>query len=207
MTKDQTTVSDGTTNVSDKGASNEVNNTKDSVAFETHRKLLGQHKNLKESVVSLQEKLAQYEAKERQAEELEAVKKGDYEKALAFKDKRIQELEGQVSDYEEGLDKGKKLNAVLDKLPGKLKHRDYMNFIDTESLVVDPSSGVIDEASLEQVVNGFVKNHGSLLDTSGSKKLPGHARVGDLGYEPKSWRDAKTTKDLIDGFINQFSEE
>ena len=55
-------------------------------------------------------------------------------------------------------------------------------------MTIDPATGVIDETSLEAVVNSFVTTHGALIQSANGGKLPGNAPQG--GTDPVLTREA-----------------
>jgi hypothetical protein len=151
------------------------------VKYSTYKKAINQLKNQKGEI----EELRNFR---RQIEEKEMQKKGEYDKLLKVRDERINELEGKLGSIERDRLEGKKLNAFIDKLPGKIKKQEYLSFLDTDSINVDPESGQIDEMSLDNAVNSFVKNYNDLIQPTNSKSLPS---VGHLGGKPNLKRSLK----------------
>jgi hypothetical protein len=64
-------------------------------------------------------------------------------------------------------------------LPGKIKKREYLNFVDLEGIVMNPETNEIEKTSVESVVNKFMDSYGELVDTTHVGKLPvGHPSSG-----------------------------
>lgn len=159
---------------------------KDFVQYDTYSRVLSQHKKSQAEAEAAKTKLAEYEAKEREREEKRLAEEGNYKQLLEIERKARAEEEVKRKDYERKLIDGHKLNAVLEKLPGKIKRPEYYSFIDTDKIIIDPSTGEIDERSLEIVKSEFLQNHGSLIERANGNGLPYNAPGNDgavLTYE------------------------
>lgn len=159
---------------------------KDFVQYDTYSRVLSQHKKSQAEAEAAKTKLAEYEAKEREREEKRLAEEGNYKQLLEIERKARAEEEVKRKDYERKLIDGHKLNAVLEKLPGKIKRPEYYSFIDTDKIIIDPSTGEIDERSLEIVKSEFLEKHGSLLERANGIGLPYNApaiQSGGLTYD------------------------
>jgi DNA repair exonuclease SbcCD ATPase subunit len=187
----------------------------DQVSYETYQKTLKQVKSKQEKLQGLEDELtnaqkalaeikAEKESVRREQDRLkeeQMLKQGKVEKVLEMKQ---QQWEQKEKKYQEELDKERslrtetestlegatKLQAFFDKLPGKLKHRDYIAHVELENIIADPETGEIDDESLQKEVNKFMEKHKDLVDTKSFKSLPGQYPSGP-GYVT-----AKTFKDL-----------
>lgn len=189
-----TTVSDGDQAVSDGGEpkpTDQVNtdidssgNGKDPVKYETYQRVLRQHKTDLEKLKRLDE----LETKEKERSDNKLKADGENEKRIAARDTEISDLKTKLTDRERTLTDGVKLQAFLDKLPGKVKNRAYLQFVDLDTIAMDPETGSIDTATLDQAVNGYVKEHGDLIQRNNTATLPTDAAApagGEISY--KEW--------------------
>ena len=159
---------------------------KDFVQYETYSRVLSQHKKSQAEAENLRAKLAEYEAKEKELENKRLAEQGDYKKLLENERKARAEEEAKRKQYEKQLLDGHKLNALLEKLPGKIKRPEYYSFIDTDKIIIDPTSGHIDERSVEEVKTEFIRDHFALLEISNKATLPYNApgnNSGTLSYD------------------------
>ena len=187
----ETTVSDSQQTVSD-GDDNQAADTSDkttdssdtskTVSYESHQRLLRQRKADQVKLTRLDELEAQ--DKERVDDKLKA--SGNYEKMLSARDTEISDLKTKLTDRERTLTDGVKLQAFLDKLPGKVKRREFLKFVKIDDIALDPETNSIDTSSLEVVVNGFVKDYSDLIQPNNTATLPhdqANAGGGSLAYD------------------------
>ena len=185
------------------------NNEKDVVKYETYQRTIKQLKRIKEEKKELEDRLNQSEKdrqeraeKLREAKERELEKNGEYKKLLELKEKEL----GEIKDRLEGVTKDKmeadktitdtiKLHAFYDKIPGKIKKREYLNFVDLDNIVVNPESGEIDPASVDNVVNKFMESYSELVDTSHLGRLPGGTPASGDDVSYSNWR-GMSVKDM-----------
>lgn len=137
--------------------------TKDAVSYETYKRVLSQLKNT-------QAKLKEKEESELQKQEMLLQEKGQWKDLVALKDQELSqtrqkliEKEQAESHLKETLFNAAKLQAVRDRLPGKLERDEYMAFIKVDKVVLNPETNEIDPTSVDLVVQDFVKNHAKLL--------------------------------------------
>lgn len=157
----------------------------DVVKYETHKKLLGQMKKTKELNDSLAAELEQLRLEKQQEEEAKLKETGEHEKIIKLREQKIEELQNQLNQTAEEKnqvlarqDTFDKLQAFYEKLPGKIKRKEYLNHVPLEEIARDPETGEIDSQSVDLAVNKFVKDHSDLIDTKSFARLPGDAAKG-----------------------------
>lgn len=174
---------------------------KEFVKFDTHNKLLGQHKKVQEQLASMQEQLSMFQQAETQREEKELAKQGEYKKLIELREGKIQELTESLNLERESAKSSKereattwKLQSFYGKLPGKIKDSAYLQHVDLDSIVYDSESMACDEQSVEKVVNDFMEKHPHLVEPLNKAKLPNQAPVPSFDISNKSIQkvDAKT---------------
>lgn len=169
----------------------------DVVAYETYQKTLAQEKNARAKVAELESKLNSFVNAQKQAEEAKLNEKGEFKKLVELREQEIEKLKEQLGaiekerdSYKGNLDDTYKLQAFYDKLPGKIKRKEYLSFVDLDSIVVDPETGNIDSGSLQNVVSGFVENYGDLIEQNKFSGLPGDAPKGSSRkYTMNEWKN------------------
>ena len=144
------------------------------VAYTTYKKVLSQEKNLRARLEEANALLAEKEAKEQAETEKRLSEQGEYKKLLELERKKREELEGKTKDYERSILDAHKLNAFKEKLGGRVANPAYYDFVDIESIAINPDTGEIDNASVQNVVDKFVVEHPTLIRTT-KPMLPNQA--------------------------------
>ena len=159
---------------------------KDSVKYETYSRTMSQLKKSQDEAKGLKDRLDALELKDNQAEESRLNEQGEFKKLLELERDKNTKAEQKITDHERTMLNAHKLSAFRQKLPGKLKNNAYYDFVDTDNIVIDPTTGAVDEGALDQVVNGFLTEHAALIESEGKTTLPGNAPqnpTGRLGYD------------------------
>lgn len=144
------------------------NQNKDSVSYDTYRRLLNEAKKLKEQVKLIEEEKAKsHEQKLREQNEWKALAEA--------KTAQAEHLEKAFREQQEQIVNGMKYQEFEKHLGGKLKNKDYATFIDFDKIVINPETKQIDSESVKTVVSGFVKEHSSLVEFSSGAKMPNEA--------------------------------
>lgn len=170
-----------------------------SVAYETHKRLLGQKKKTEARLEELERELEERRNREREAEEKSLAEQGEYKKLLELERKKSADLSTKMETTNQQLVMGTKYQAFVDQLPGELSNRKYLSLADVEKIAIDPETGEVDGDSVKMVVDDFVKEHARLLN---NKKIPG---VPNRASAPVSTAtDPKQAKwDIIDSNLNK----
>jgi len=155
---------------------------KDTVAYESFQKALNEKKLAQANVLEMQSKLDAYEKTQKELEETKLNEKGEYKKLVELREQelnetklKLQESEDKSKGYKENLQDTWKLQAFYEELPGQIKRHEYLNFVDLESIVVDPETRQVDKASIQNVVSKFMEEHADLVKTRQFNGLPGDA--------------------------------
>lgn len=149
-----------------------VNDGKDLVAHETYMKVLDEKKATSQKLKEAQDLISKFEAERRLKEEEVLTKNEEWKKLADARQKELDSIRGEMTEYKRDLIDSAKIQAVVDKLPGKLKKPQYYNFIDIDKIAIDPETKDIDAASVMEVANQFLSSYGELIDIKESKKLP-----------------------------------
>lgn len=163
---------------------------KDQVSYETHSKLLGQRKRDLEKMKELESLVQGFQGQKKQDEESKLVEQGEYKKLLEARELEITNLRQENTEHAKHMTEAHKLNAFREKLPGTIKNSAYYNFVNMEAILIDPETGIVDEASVSEEVNTFMKDHYSLVKSESKTALPNNA-----------------TKDIAPKTINDLSRE
>ena len=157
-------------------------------------KLLRQRKADQEKNRELSLKLEAIEREKQELEQKKLEEEGNWRELYESKNKTLAEMQNEVKSYKTKLEETEKtflssakLAAVIEKLPAKISKKEYYNFIDVDSVLIDPETGDFDEASISNVANDFVKEHSRLLDFTNSKKLPNDAPHGNDSLSRETW--------------------
>lgn len=148
------------------------NNLDDVVKYETHQKLLGQHKKTKATLDAYEAELSKYRDAEAEREQSKLANEGQYKEALGLKDGIIEQLREQVEGGKSREADTWRLQSFYAKLPGKIKHSDYLAHAALDKILYDPETMSCDKDSVEAVVNDFMESHAHLVETPSKGKLP-----------------------------------
>lgn len=158
---------------------------KDFVAYDTYRKVLSERKRDKEKLSAIEEELSRYRELEKSLEEKKAMEAGQWEKLKQTYLQENESLRTELQDYKKNMIDGRKLQKFLDKIPGTIAKREYLSFVNTENIVIDPETNEIDELSLDREVGKFMKDHSALVMPAETRKNPNYASFGGLTNHKK----------------------
>lgn len=179
----------------------------DTVAWETHKRLLSQRKRDQEELKRLREFEAQQAEQKRLQEQEDQAKRGEFDKVLTAYKSENEELKQKLSARDEQELKHKKYQAVVDALPGRLANPQYVAFIDVNDVFVDPQTNLVDENSIKIAADKFVKEHSHLLVADKDiPRLPNETPKDRAPQPdgPKDFDEAKST--LREGFASLLPE-
>lgn len=145
--------------------------TRNQVAYETHRRLLDEKKKL-------QEKFEVLDAEKKQREQAELLAKGEYQKIIEIERQKKAEAEGKLAALENTFLQGKKVKAFLNALGTGLDEKFY-GFLPLEDIAVDPDSKEINLTSVATAAETFKKSYPELLSKKNGVTLPNAAPAGN----------------------------
>ncbi len=142
---------------------------RDYVTLETHRRLLDEKKKA-------QAKLDELLSKEKEREEADAKKRGDYETLLKARDEEIAKERARRIELEDSFTQGKKMNAIIDALGGNVDPRWY-RLIDADGVKLNPETGEIDALTVAKVAEAIKREFPEITRAAG--RLPAQAPEGN----------------------------
>lgn len=182
MAETTVTASSGSDQQAASGADGNTDSTlasKDPVAYETYRKVLGEKKRRDEELRAKDELLAKYEQENKERIENELKAKEDYKKLLEMRDKEIQEKDHKLKSIETEIQESAKFSAFLEAIPGQVPKK-YWQMIDTAQIVIDPTTGQPDPGSVKKAAEVFQNTYGELIVNPGRAKMPNQAASGPV---------------------------
>lgn len=151
-------------NASSASVGNSDSSTDDTVAYDTHRKLLSQRKKDQERLAEFEAELDKYREAERKREQEKLEARGEYEKILTSYKEENERLKNQMEEGKRRSIESAKLQAFVNSLPGKLRNQQYLAFVNTSEIAVDPETNTVDDISLKRAVDDFLRDHGALIE-------------------------------------------
>jgi len=148
---------------------------KEVVSYDTHKKLLGQRKADQLKLKQLEEQLESFTQKQQQAEEAKLAEQGEYKKILSVREEELRKERELRQSTEKQINDAYKLNAFYSKLPGKIPRKEYLSFVDLDSIALNPETRDVDMESVQQVVNRFMEDHPTLVKLNDDRRLPADA--------------------------------
>lgn len=182
------------------------------VSYESYAKLLDQHKKSQLRLKQVEGKLTEKEGEELKEYEQRLMKSGEVQKLIQIKDEKIETLSKKAMELEQGfnnlqetLKTAAKTQAVLTRLPGQLVNSEYMAFIDTSKVVLNPDTNEIDNDSVDVVVGEFVKKHPHLIKAE-TRTLPNGSPRPAQKLSYNEWlklpvKEKRTRLKDVDGFV------
>ena len=186
------------------GTDADQSTSKDTVQYDTYKKVLAEKKRVQEQNASIQQQLDQLLMDQKTAEESKMVENQEYKKLLDLKAEELTKTVSELTSMRSAQANAVKLDAFLNAIGGKVD-RKYWGLVDLESIVVDPSTGLVEEMSVTKLVETFRKEHGRLIDTlSASNQLPNKFPKGTdgkaSGFAEKSLTEKQ--KELAEFLVN-----
>jgi hypothetical protein len=117
------------------------------VLYETHEKLLNERKR---DLARLKE----LEAKEREREEADARKRGDYENLIKARDEALKAKDEELNGIRDMIHRASKKNAVIEALGGNIDSK-WLKLIDVSDVAVNPETGEVDNFTVAKVAESF----------------------------------------------------
>lgn len=153
---------------------------KQTVAYETHQKLLGEKKKAAERAAALELELEQFRAKEREREDQELEKQKNYEQLLKNREEELKALKERTAQFETERLQAKKLDAFIKTLGGTLEDK-YWSLVDLDKIALDPTTKQVDEMSVAKYVDDYRKTYPETIKRPGAPSMPSHAPQGTGG--------------------------
>jgi len=155
-------------------------NHNDTVSYESHSKLLNEHKRGREKLNAANSELEAFKAKEREREEADLAKRGEHEKIIATHKERIIELETNESNHKKREIEAKKFNAFFKGLEGEVDEK-YWSLIDVSEINVNPETNEVDSLSVANTVERFKNEYSPIIQGRNVPNLPNAAPIGNTG--------------------------
>jgi hypothetical protein len=168
---------------------------KESVAYETHKRLLDEKKRAQAELEVLRQR-------EKEREEADAKKRGDYETLLQLKDAELAKAKEEAESerqtragLEDAVKSAQKKVAVLDALGGQIDPK-WHKFIDVDQVIINPETGKVDPLSVAKYADELRRDWPEMLKKT--SVLPANAPQGGpaafIKYEDWKKLSAKDMK-------------
>lgn len=162
---------------------------KQTVAYETHQKLLGEKKKLGEKLTTIEQELESLRAKERERENAELEKSKNYEQLLRNREEELKKATEKLTTIEVERLEARKLDAFLRTLgTGTLDER-YWGLIPIDQIAVDPTTRAVDEMTVAKAVELYRKSYPETIKRANVPGVPSNAPQGAPGkLTLEEWR-------------------
>lgn len=178
---------------------NEENQTqeKETVAYETYRKLLGEKKKRDEELEATKAKLAELSKAEKLRQEAELKEKEDFKTLLQRREEELQSKEQELSSIKGTLESGAKLRAFLDSVNGVVE-KQYWTLVDLDEVKIDPNTGLPDPLTVEALARKFESEYPLVVKPKGQVKIPpNQAAQGSAGkLTHAEWKALGSAKEM-----------
>jgi len=160
---------------------------KNTVKFETHKKLLDEKKKRDEDLRIANEKLARFEQEKKQLEERQLQEKEDFKKLYESRDNELKSEREKRIAVETQINDSKKLNAILKNLETPLEQK-YWGLIDLDKIPLDPTTGKPDEMVTKQYAEEFKATYWEALNPATGRIPNGAGNGGKVGLSYEQWQ-------------------
>lgn len=150
------------------------------VAYDTHRKLLGEKKRLEEKYEAEQKQLQALRDEKKQREEQEMRQKGETDKLLKLREDELKAERAEKEQYKSRIEGGIKLQAVLETIGGKVDPK-YFIHVPLDEVVIDPATGRPDASSVKLAASKFEQEYPEVIRKGNGAGLPSDAARGGSG--------------------------
>lgn len=181
---------------------------KDTVAYETYKKVVAEKKRRDAELAAKDEELKKLKAAEKERVESELKAKEDYKKLLEIREKEIQEKDRQLKEVMSDIEQSTKFEALLSALPGQVPKK-FWTMIDTTQIVIDPNTGSPDPSSVKKAAETFQANFPELIVQPGKAKLPNTAAAGTgQAMTEEVWKglDPKQKKERLPEYVESLKQ-
>jgi hypothetical protein len=139
------------------------------ISYETHRRLLDEKKKL-------QVEVEEFRARQREAQEAEARKRGEHDLLLKARDEELSKEREARKALEATIVNGQKLNAVIEALGGQVESK-WFQIIDVSKVLVNPDTGEIDQMTAAKVAEDIRRQWPEMVRAGA--KLPTASPAGN----------------------------
>ena len=166
---------------------------KDLVAYETHRKLLGEKKVVAERLTQAEKELEDLKAKDRERENAELERQKNYEQLLKNREQELKDAQEKLSKVDSERVFARKIDAFLKTLGGDLPEH-YWTLIPLDEIALDPTTKGVDEMTVAKAVEAYRKMYPETIKTPGQRpNMPSNAPAGspDSKMDYEAWKALK----------------
>lgn len=149
----------------------------DTVQYATYQKVLAEKKKRDVELSEARKMLDDMQAKEKAASENDLKAKEEFKKLVEIRDVELASEKQKRSDLEGQIQSALKMDSFLKALSGKVDDV-YLGLVPVEDIVIDPSTGRPDMASVQEVVKNFESKFSKVIERASGKKLPNDAAGG-----------------------------
>lgn len=163
-----------------------VSENKDTVSYDTHRKLLSEKKKRDEDYRAAQEEVQRLKDADRARQEKEAKDVDDVRKLLELERSEKLEIKAKLDGQTSMLTEAYKNQAFMKALPGPLPEK-YHKMVDLSEVIIDPTTGEADPISVKRATDKFMAEFGELVQIPGKAKIPNQAAQPITNMSDEVW--------------------
>jgi hypothetical protein len=159
------------------------------VAYETHRRLLDQKKQLQERLQKTAAELDQFKAGVEQKQQKELEEQNRYKELYEKIRQDNESLQKAISERDMQMQNAIKYDAFQKSLGDRKIDRKYSGFVNTDNILLDPETGTVDELSAQKEVERILNEYPEIVRSNSSKALPSQAPMGVSSVKPATMQD------------------
>jgi len=157
----------------------------DTVKYSTYQKVLGEKKRNDDRIAQMQSELSAFKDAQKQQEQDDLFKRGEFEKLAKQKDEEISNLRNGLSEHKTRETNYRKMSSFLKTLGGNLDAKFY-DLVPIDNIVANPDTGEIDDMSVTKAVEQYRQTFPETIITASSgmpNKSPNSSVGSTLSYD------------------------
>lgn len=174
MSNSDSNASSGSDKMAAGGASAESTKTeenkKETVAYDTHVRLLAEKKKVAQDFAEAQAKLKALEEKELRDKE-------NYKALVELREKELAEEKNRRANLEATVNNSIKLDSVLKNLSGKVDQK-FFGMFNLDKVPLDPNTNMPDQLAVERYAREFEETYPELIQKQTNVQMPNNAAKG-----------------------------
>lgn len=159
-------------------------NKDEKVEYSTYKKVLTEKKNQSERLRAAEAKIAEFETSQREKDENDLKETNQFKTLYENAKVELKESKDAFKGLSGKLTTAVKIEAFKETIDGDVASK-YHGFIDSESIIIDPETGEVDQMSVKSVVEKFKADHSQLITLPTNKTSTNPYPKGESGSVDK----------------------
>lgn len=135
----------------------------------------------KQKAKELEATVNEFQAQMKAQEDAKMQEQEQWKQLFEKREAELEAMRKEASEKDRRFQSSVKISALKQEIGGTIRD-EYLRFANLDAIALN-DDGTIDKASLQEVANGFRKEHGQLIQPSDNADITGHAPSSFVGKE------------------------